>query len=46
MEKLTTPFGDIDVLIDEKSIPYSVQRGSDNDVLWPNIRRNAGFISF
>jgi len=38
MEKLTTPFGDIDVLIDEKPIPYSVQKGSDNDVLWPNIR--------
>ena len=37
MEKLTTPFGDIDVLIDKKPIPYTVQKGSDNDVLWPNI---------
>lgn len=38
MEKLATPFGDIDVLIDEKPIPYTVQKGSANDVVWPNIR--------
>ena len=38
MEKLKTPFGDIDVLIDGKSIAYTALKGSDNDVLWPDVR--------
>lgn len=38
MEKLKTPFGDIDILIDGKSIDYTALKGSDNDVLWPDVR--------
>lgn len=38
MEKLKTPFGDIDVLIDGKSIAYTALKGSDNDVLCPDVR--------
>ena len=37
MEKLTTPFGEIDILIDGKSIPYTAQKGSGKDCLWPDI---------
>lgn len=37
MEKLMTPFGEISILIDGVSIPYTAQRGSANHVLWPDV---------
>ncbi len=37
MEKLRTPFGDIDILIDGIIIDYVAQRGNDNDALWPDV---------
>lgn len=38
MEKLKTPFGEIDIKIDGQSIGYIAQKGLDNDVLWPDVR--------
>ena len=37
MSKLTTPFGDIKILVDGTSIPYNVEKGSGNDALWPDV---------
>lgn len=38
MGKLKTPFGDVDILVDGKPIVYTALKGSDNDVLWPDVR--------
>lgn len=38
MEKLNTPFGEMAVMIDGQPIDYTAQKGSDNDVLWPDVR--------
>ena len=37
MEKLKTPFGEIEILIDGKPFSYSVQEGGKLDVLCPHI---------
>ncbi|WP_373724974.1 hypothetical protein [Bacteroides heparinolyticus] len=38
LKKLNTPFGEIAIMIDGQAIDYTVQKGSDNDVLWPDVR--------
>lgn len=38
MNRLKTPFGEIDIQIDGKSIKYISQKGSSNDVLWPDVK--------
>lgn len=37
MEKLSTPFGEIKILIDGKSVPYFAQEGRKPDVLCPHV---------
>lgn len=37
LEKLNTPFGEITIMIDGQPIDYAAQKGSDNDVLWPDV---------
>ena len=37
MTKLATPFGEIDVLIDGESVPYTAQEGGKLDVLCPDV---------
>ena len=37
MEKLLTPFGEIKILIDGKSVPYSAQEGRKLDALCPHV---------
>ena len=37
MDKLMTPFGEISVLLDGVSVPYTAQKGSVNAVLWPDV---------
>ena len=37
MEKLLTPFGEINILIDGKPVPYSAQEGRKQDVLCPHV---------
>lgn len=37
MEKLSTPFGEIKILIDGKSVPYSAQEGRKPDVLCSHV---------
>lgn len=38
LEKLKSPFGEIIVMIDEHPIDYIAQKGSDDDVLWPDVK--------
>ena len=37
LEKLNTPFGEITIMIDGQPIDYTAQKGSDNDILWPDV---------
>lgn len=37
MENLTTPFGEIKILIDGKTVPYVAQEGRKLDVLCPHV---------
>ena len=37
MENLATPFGEIKILIDGKSVPYVAQEGRKLDVLCPRV---------
>jgi len=37
MSLLATPFGYIEILIDGTTISYNAEKGSSNDVLWPDI---------
>ncbi len=37
MEKLSTPFGEIAILIDGKPVPYFAQEGRKPDVLCPHV---------
>lgn len=38
LEKLKSPLGEIIVMVDGHPIDYIAQKGSDNDVLWPDVR--------
>lgn len=38
MEKLKTPFGEIDILIDGKPITYNAQKGANNIILCPDVQ--------
>ena len=38
MEKLTTPFGTIDILVDGEPVSYEARRGPANKTVWPDVR--------
>lgn len=38
LEKLKSPLGEIIVMVDGHPIDYITKKGSDNDVLWPDVR--------
>lgn len=38
LEKLKSPLGEITVMVDGHPIDYITKKGSDNDVLWPDVR--------